>query len=117
MLSQQPKSHKKEIEDFVLLYNKEYESISTKETTDYILEHNHFTFDGGVFVYLEFENHIYNSLLLFDVKQVKNPITSYKQFRKLIKDFKRPVFVTDVRKEFRKMAVQTARADTYRWKH
>ena len=116
MLSQQQKSHKKEIVKFVLLYNKEYKSINTQETIKYIMEHEHFTFDGGVFVYLEFKNHIYNSLLLFDVKQVKNPITAYKQFKKLIRDFKKPVFTTNVKKEFKKMAVQTARADTYRWK-
>ena len=74
-------------------------------------------FDGCLFVYAEHETHIYNSLLLFDFQQVKEPVRAFKRFKQIIKDFNKPVYVSNVKEEFRSLTIATNKKDVYRWKN
>jgi hypothetical protein len=104
------------IKEFLEVYNKHYKTLDIEDTLKHIAGNKYIIFDGCLFVYVEFGTHIYNSLLLFDINQVKEPIRAFKRFKEIIKDFNKPVYVCNVKKEFRSLAVLTKEKDVYRWK-
>jgi hypothetical protein len=99
---------------FLREYEKRYGTIDAKKMYKYITNRPYIIKDGIVMVYIDKGEYIENTLLLFDIKQVKNKMTAMRQFKQMIKEFKKPVHVKNVKKEFERLTKKINKK-TYVW--
>ena len=70
--------------------------------------------DGMLFVYTEHKDYIQNNFLLFDINQTSSLRKTFKEFKKIVRSFDKPIYLSNVIDEFKRLAEPSE--DGYVWK-
>jgi hypothetical protein len=103
-----------EVKVFIQKYKATY-GLNDKHIYSLLQSKEYIYLNSLLFIYTDKGDYVYNDVLLYDVNQTNSKITSLREFKALIKSFKKPVVVRNVSKEFTRLVKPTNEKGLYVW--